>query len=424
MPSNAPPTSYSDKVGYRDHVDDMVNRNLHDVGFGSDDDERHGGGGSNKYEKRGLFKYAVPFLHSKKFKVGVAVAVVLVLVSIVGNMSSTADRVEVEELDDVVTAVATENEDPKPEETSATVSIDTTLLEVKDEDVVRWFYHHTDECNDHPSAEVHGDGHGCAWIHTTGRVALRHARCSHDTIYKKKNGEFLLVKEVCKKSCDECSGTEPSAVVAIEQEASKPEETSATVSIDTTQTEGLEPAVQQTTAAQEPQEEMSKSGEMTPVALNNDSSSPITSSVDCKDDLTKVVAIGGKNCETYFSDSNLEHLKELRCSHQTDIENDSGGFLFVKDVCKMSCGICGVDESNPSINGQITEAPSTDAVEEASAAPLDVPPKDVVPSTLETEQAQSNVTASAVAETTLLDSVSSPASAAAETTPLESVSSP
>jgi len=376
MPSNAPPTSYSDKVGYRDHVDDMVNRNLHDVGFGSDDDERHGGGGSNKYEKRGLFKYAVPFLHSKKFKVGVAVAVVLVLVSIVGNMSSTADRVEVEELDDVVTAVATENEDPKPEETSATVSIDTTLLEVKDEDVVRWFYHHTDECNDHPSAEVHGDGHGCAWIHTTGRVALRHARCSHDTIYKKKNGEFLLVKEVCKKSCDECSGTEPSAVVAIEQEASKPEETSATVSIDTTQTEGLEPAVQQTTAAQEPQEEMSKSGEMTPV------------------------------------------------SHQTDIENDSGGFLFVKDVCKMSCGICGVDESNPSINGQITEAPSTDAVEEASAAPLDVPPKDVVPSTLETEQAQSNVTASAVAETTLLDSVSSPASAAAETTPLESVSSP
>ncbi|KAL7444551.1 hypothetical protein ACHAXM_009480 [Skeletonema potamos] len=351
-------------------------RNLHDIGFGSDCDESDGGDGSNKYEKRGLFKYAVPFFHSKTFKIiAVGVAVVFVLVLIVGSMSSTGDRVEVEELDDVVG--------------------DRVEAEELD-DVVKWFYQQT-ECNDHPSAEVQGEGHGCAWIHNTGRVPLRHARCGHDTTYKKKSGEFLLVKEVCKKSCDECGDTESSATVATEHEAPKPEKTS----------EG------QTTA-----EAGEMTNWMTPVTLNNDSSS-----ADCTDDLTKVVAIGGKTCETYFSGLNLEHLKELRCSHQTDIENSTGnGFLYVKDVCKMSCGLCGV-ESNLSVTGQVMEVPSNDAVEEASA-PLDVPPKEVIPSTLETaEQAQSNAeSTSAAAETTLLDSPSSPVSA--ETMSIESGSSP
>eukprot|EP00985_Skeletonema_marinoi_P029143 scaffold26887_cov123-Skeletonema_marinoi.AAC.1 len=162
---------------------------------------------------------------------------------------------------------------------------------------------------------------------------------------KNEKGETLLVKDVCRLSCGVCGD----AWTGEQQDSGVPQ----------AQTESLEPATQQA-VAQEPQEEMTNW--MTPVTLNNDSSSPVTSSADCKDDLTKVVAIGGKNCETYFSDSTLVHLQELRCSHQTDIEDDSGNVMFVKDICKKSCGLCG-DQSNQGTISTFQEAPKPEATQ-------------------------------------------------------------
>ena len=401
-------------------------RNLHDVGFGSDDDSM---GGYNKYEKRGFFKYAVPFFHSKKFKViaaGVAVAFVLVL--IVGSMTSTGGRGEVGDLGDVVMVEDLEDEARKPED--FIVSIDTST------------------CEDISTAIITTDGHTCEdYLAHVGRVNLHNARCSHESPMKNEKGETLLVKDVCRLSCGVCgdawtdSGVPQAQTEAGQAQASQPQapqpqapqpQASATISIDTStcednptsiittdghtcedfiahvgrvalhnarcshesplknekgetllvkdvcrlscgvcgdawtdsgvpqaQAESLEPATQQA-AAQEPQEEMTNW--MTPVTLNNDSSSPVTSSADCKDDLTKVVAIGGKNCDTYFSDSTLVHLQELRCSHLTDIEDDSGNVMFVKDICKKSCGLCG-DQSNQGTMSTFQEAPKPEATQ-------------------------------------------------------------
>ncbi|KAK1747679.1 hypothetical protein QTG54_001642 [Skeletonema marinoi] len=377
-------------------------RNLHDVGFGSDDDSM---GGYNKYEKRGFFKYAVPFFHSKKFKfIAAGVAVAFLLVLIVGSMTSTGGRGEVGDLGDVVMVEDLEDEARKPED--FIVSIDTSTCEdnptaiiTTDGHTCEDFIAHvgrenlhkarcshespmknekgetllvkdvcrlscgvcemhgrpeasaiisidTSTCEDNPTAIITTDGHTCEdFIAHVGRENLHKARCSHESPMKNEKGETLLVKDVCRLSCGVCGD----AWTGEQQDSGVPQ----------AQTESLEPATQQA-VAQEPQEEMTNW--MTPVTLNNDSSSPVTSSADCKDDLTKVVAIGGKNCETYFSDSTLVHLQELRCSHQTDIEDDSGNVMFVKDICKKSCGLCG-DQSNQGTMSTFQEAPKPEATQ-------------------------------------------------------------
>eukprot|EP00986_Skeletonema_menzelii_P014665 scaffold9929_cov124-Skeletonema_menzelii.AAC.1 len=295
-------------------------RNLHDIRFGSNDDD-YSSGGYNKYEKRRFFKYAIPFFHSKKFKaIAAGVAVVLVLMVIVGSVSSTSDREDVGEMNGVVMVEDFED--------SGTVSIDTST------------------CEDHPTAKITPDGHTCEdFIAHVGRVPLHNARCSHLATSKNEKGEPLFVKDVCRLSCGVCGDAWTQGPQEEEEEAGMPQ----------AQTEVRNPANQQST----------------PATLNDASSSPVT---ECKDDLTKVVAIGGKNCETYFSDSTMVHLKELRCSHQTDIKDDSAiNFLLVKDICKKTCGIC-------TATGQIKEESSTNTAVEASTQ-IESPSKVIIQNT-------------------------------------------
>jgi hypothetical protein len=329
---------------------------LHDVSFGGDDDFN---GSYDKYEKRGFFKYAVPLFHSKKFRfITAGVAVVFVLILIVGSMSTTGDdQEEVGDLGDVVMVEKMEDDN---------------------DDVLNWFYQQT-ECSDHPSAQVHGDGHRCAWIHTTGRVPLRHARCSHETTYKKRNGEFLLVKELCKRSCDECGDTESSAAVATGTKAAKPEP-SPTISIDTS---------------------------------------------TCEDNPTAIITTDGHKCDDFIAHVGRVPLHNARCSHDSPLKNEKGETLLVKDVCRLSCGVCG----DAWTKGEQEEVGQPQAQTEGSgvesSAIVDSLPNDIMQSSLGEDQAQSNaIPTSTVEETKPVESVSTPASETAETAPVESVLSP
>jgi len=217
-------------------------------------------------------------------------------------------------------------------------------------------------------------------------VPLHNARCSHDSPLKNEKGETLLVKDVCRLSCGVCGDAWTNGE---QEEVGQPQ----------AQTEVLEPEVQQP-AANDSIGEMTNW--MTPVTLNDDSSSSVASTTDCKDDLTKVVAIGGKTCETYFSDSTLVHLKELRCSHQTDVQDDSGdNFLFVKDICKESCGLCETQSDQGGMSttttGQVTKEPSTDAAAEASI-PLESPPMPSTQTQLEVGDTESPAAAATETE--------------------------
>ena len=411
---------------------------LDDDGFGME---------FEKYEKRrGLFKYTMPLFRGMKFKIiTIGVAVLFVSLLIVGNRGSHETKVE--ELNDAVQ----ENE--------------------SEDEVVSWFYLQTQtECSDHPTAEVHGEGHSCSWIHSTGRVPLRDARCGHDTTYKKRNGEFLKVKEICKRSCDECENTlnnvsvEPGAQQPVNENDTDTEDvndtetqiqteteiqtetqtqtqtelvpeaplekysTTTVISIDTTKCEdnptaildandhtcenyiahvgrvnlhdarcshetplrdgngavllvkdvcrlscgecgGTEQLLEEQSEAELPQAEIDEIGSMIQVSNSSLLESGATETIvgemtnwmepvtlknysfHCIDEPDKVVAVGGKTCETYFRDSSLVHLQQLRCSHRTDIRDETGEhFLFVKDICRKSCGLCGIENNNEGLS--------------------------------------------------------------------------
>jgi len=346
-------------------------RNLHDVGFGSDDDSM---GGYNKYDKRGFFKYAVPFFHSKKFKViaaGVAVAFVLVL--IVGSMTSTGGRGEVGDFGDVVMVEDLEDEARKPED--FIVSIDTST------------------CEDISTAIITTDGHTCEdFIAHVGRVPLHNARCSHESPVKNEKGETLLVKDVCRLSCGVCgdawtdSGVPQAQTEAGQAQASQPQapqpqapqpQASATISIDTS---------------------------------------------TCEDNPTAIITTDGHTCEDFIAHVGRVPLHNARCSHESPVKNEKGETLLVKDVCRLSCGVCG--NAWTGAQQQEPQAAETTPVESvsspASTTTVDTTPVESVssPSIQQTQGPQA-------AETTPVESASSPASTTTvETTPVESVSSP
>ena len=282
-------------------------RNLHDVSFGeSRDDGVCGFENTSKYKKRGLFKYAIPILHTKKFKyIAFGVSVVFVLILIVSSISGKGGDIGEED----------ENFD----------------------DVVTWFYKQT-TCSDHPMAMIpcnHESGFcDCDWLSHTGRVNLRHARCGADTTYKKKNGEFLMIKEVCPATCDECEVTEDAATATTitqiqpkpNEEIVRPPESTETISIDTSECTDH------------------------PTAIIKDCS----------------VDHPGSICNCHWIEmTGRPNLHAARCEKESPLKNAKGETLFVKDVCRKSCGACDGGGSSSNMESQ-TQVQTPSQVEQES----------------------------------------------------------
>eukprot|EP00573_Skeletonema_grethae_P000599 CAMPEP_0201685388 /NCGR_PEP_ID=MMETSP0578-20130828/120_1 /ASSEMBLY_ACC=CAM_ASM_000663 /TAXON_ID=267565 /ORGANISM="Skeletonema grethea, Strain CCMP 1804" /LENGTH=379 /DNA_ID=CAMNT_0048169253 /DNA_START=127 /DNA_END=1263 /DNA_ORIENTATION=- len=82
---------------------------------------------------------------------------------------------------------------------------------------------------------------------------------------------------------------------------------------------------------------------------------------------------GGHTCENYISHVGRVPLHNARCSHESPLKNEKGETLLVKDVCRLSCGVCGdvwTEEGKPQAQEEVSviETPAA-VVTEPEASP-------------------------------------------------------
>mmetsp|Transcript_9305 Transcript_9305/g.15401 ORF Transcript_9305/g.15401 Transcript_9305/m.15401 type:complete len:530 (+) Transcript_9305:2-1591(+) len=157
-------------------------------------------------------------------------------------------------------------------------------------------------------------------------------------------------------------------------------------------------------------------GEMNGVVMVEDFEDSGTVSIDtstCEDHPTAKITPDGHTCEDFIAHVGRVPLHNARCSHESPLRNEKGEPLLVKEVCRLSCGMCGdawtqgPQEGDAGMPQAQVESPAT----------VDSPPQDTMPSSLGTAQAQSNAF-----ETKPVELVSPPSSATAQVEPVPSQS--
>ena len=78
---------------------------------------------------------------------------------------------------------------------------------------------------------------------------------------------------------------------------------------------------------------------------------------ECQDHPTAVITTDGKTCENFIAHVGRVNLHNARCGHETPLKDEKGDVLLIRDVCRLSCGVCGNNWPNAPVATTSDQAP-------------------------------------------------------------------